>query len=163
VAHQHNTAGPANPGGAGCVVQAAFIIGTPHIIMPPHIIMQGMPPAIMLIIRWQASLNASVGMPSIGITLHIILPSAPISQDIRHIIIGIMPIMGGIMLGIIPPIMGGIIMLGIIMPPIMLGIIPPIIGDIMFGIIPGIGMFIAALISSLRVCAESRVQDLPRP
>jgi len=71
--------------------QAAFIVGMPHIIMPPHIIMQGMPLAIMPIIRWQASLNASAGAPSIGIILQVIVPSAPISQDMRHIIIGIMP------------------------------------------------------------------------
>ncbi|MBV8455113.1 MAG: hypothetical protein JO122_00680 [Acetobacteraceae bacterium] len=129
--------------------QAAFIIGMAHTIMPPHIIMHGMPPAIMPIIRWQASLNASAGMPSSGIILQLIVPSVPISQDMRHIIIGIMPICGIMLikLGIMLAIIGGImlIMLGIMLA-IMGGIMPIMLG-IMPGIIMlGIGMFIAALI-----------------
>jgi hypothetical protein len=77
-------------------------------------------------------------MPSIGIILHI-MPSAVISQDIRHIIIiGI--IMPGI---IIPDIIPGIIIPGIIpdMPgiiPGMPGIIPGIIIPDMPGMVPGI-------------------------
>ncbi|KLK93808.1 hypothetical protein AA309_07280 [Microvirga vignae] len=81
----------------------------PMSIMPPHIIMQGMPISIILIMFSQHILNMSADMPSIGVMLQVMEPSAAISQDMRHI----MP-------GIIPPIMG---------------IIPPIcIGDIMFGI-----------------------------
>jgi hypothetical protein len=113
------------------------IIGM-HIIMgmPPHIIIMGMPAPIMLIMRWQHSLNISMDMPSPGMTLHIImLPD--ISQLIFIIgtAIGIMP---GIIPGIIPPIMGMPPIIGIMpdimgIPPI-IGIIPPIIG-IMLGII----------------------------
>lgn len=114
------------------------------IIMPPHIIMQGMPFVIMLIIFMQASLKASIGMPDIGIILHIMLPSAPISQVIEHAIIGI--------IGIMPPIIGmgmgigmfGIIMLGIIM----FGIIMP--GIIMLPIM-GIGAALIGLSRSQRL------------
>jgi hypothetical protein len=59
-------------------------------------------------------------MPS-GIISFIIMPSLVISQDIRHIIIG---------MGIMPFIIGFII-IGFIMPPIIpmgIGIMPPIIG-----------------------------------
>ena len=115
-----------------------------HIIMgmPPHIIIMGMPAPIMVIMRWQHSLNISMDMPSPGMTLHIIMPP-DISQLIFIIgtAIGIMPgiidimlFIMGIMLFIMgmPPIIG--IMPGIMgMPPI-IGIIPPIMG-IMFGII----------------------------
>ena len=110
-----------------------------HIIMgmPPHIIIMGMPAPIMLIMRWQHSLNISMDMPSPGMTLHIIMPP-DISQLIFIIgtaigimpgIIGIIPFIMGIppIIGIIPDIMG--------MPPI-IGIIPPIMG-IMPGIIAG--------------------------
>ena len=109
-----------------------------HIIMgmPPHIIIMGMPAPIMLIMRWQHSLNISMDMPSPGMTLHIIMPP-DISQLIFIIgtAIGIMP---GIIPGIIPPIMGMPPIIGIMpgimgIPPI-IGIIPPIMG-IMFGII----------------------------
>jgi hypothetical protein len=93
-----------------------------HIIMgmPPHIIIIGMPAPIIVIMRWQHSLNISMDMPSPGMTLQVIMLPA-ISQLIFIIgtAIGIMP-------GIIPPIMG--------MPDI-IGIIPPIMG-----IMPGIGM-----------------------
>lgn len=103
-----------------------------HIIMgmPPHIIIMGMPAPIMLIMRWQHSLNISMDMPSPGMTLHIIMPP-DISQLIFIIgtAIGIMP---GIIPGIIPPIIG--IMPGIMGIPPIIGIIPPIMG-IMFGII----------------------------
>ena len=112
----------------------AAIIGM-HIIigMPPHIIIMGMPAPIMLIMRWQHSLNISMDMPSPGMTLHIIMPP-DISQLIFIIgtAIGIMP---GI-IGIIPFIMGMPPIIGI-MPDIMgIGIIPPIMG-IMPGIIVG--------------------------
>jgi hypothetical protein len=109
-----------------------------HIIMgmPPHIIIMGMPAPIMLIVRWQDSLNISMDMPSPGMTLHIIMPP-DISQLIFIIgtAIGIMP---GIIPGIIPPIIGMPPIIGIMpgimgMPPI-IGIIPPIMG-IMLGII----------------------------
>jgi hypothetical protein len=47
-------------------------------------------------------------MPSIGIMVQVMEPSAAISQDMRHIMPGIMPPIGirGIMPGIILPIMG---------------------------------------------------------
>jgi hypothetical protein len=108
-----------------------------HIIMgmPPHIIIIGMPAPIMVIMRWQHSLNISMDMPSPGMTLQVMaLPD--ISQLIFIIgtAIGIMP---GIIPGIIPPIMGIPPIIGI-MPGIMdmpgiIGIIPPIMG-----IMPGI-------------------------
>src|SRR5215470_8836571 len=100
------------------------IIGM-HIIMgmPPHIIIMGMPAPIMVIMRWQHSLNISMDMPSPGMTLHIIMPP-DISQLIFIIgtAIGIMPGIIDIMLfimGIMAFIMG--------MPPIM-GIMSGIIG-----------------------------------
>ncbi len=94
----------------------------PTSIMPPHIIMQGMPISIILIMFSQHILNMSADMPSIGIMVQVMEPSAAMSQDMRHI----MP-------GIIPP-----ICIGDIMPPI-IGIIPPIgIWGIMPGIIPPI-------------------------
>ena len=106
-----------------------------HIIMgmPPHIIIMGMPAPIMVIMRWQHSLNISIDMPSPGIILHVImLPD--ISQDIFIIgtgigimpdIIGIIPLIIGI-----PPIMG-------IMPDI-IGIMPDIIGMPIMGVVAGI-------------------------
>ncbi len=109
-----------------------------HIIigMPPHIIIMGIPAPIIAIILWQHSLNISIDMPSLGMTLQVI-PLALIS----HVIfimgtgIGIIPPI----IGIMPPIIG-------IIPPIM-GIMPPIIG--MFaGIVP-IGICIAVIISTL--------------
>ena len=108
-----------------------------HIIMgmPPHIIIMGMPAPIMVIMRWQHSLNISMDMPSPGMTLHIIMPP-DISQLIFIIgtAIGIMPGIIGIIPFIMgmPPIIG--IMPGIMGIPPIIGIIPPIIG-IMFGII----------------------------
>jgi hypothetical protein len=102
-----------------------------HIIigMPPHIIIMGMPAPIMLIMRWQHSLNISIDMPSPGMTLQVImLPD--ISQLIFIIgtAIGIMPGIIGIMLFItgMPPIIG--IIPGIIGMPDIIGIMPPIMG-----------------------------------
>jgi hypothetical protein len=111
-----------------------------HIIMgmPPHIIIMGIPVPIMVIMRWQHSLNISIDIPSPGMTLHIIMPP-DISQLIFIIgtAIGIMPGIIDIMLfimGIMAFIMGMPPIIGI-MPGIMgIGIIPPIMG-IMFGII----------------------------
>ena len=87
------------------------------IIMPPQAIMQGMPMAIIAIMRSQASVNAGMVMPPTGIILHI-MPSAVISQVMVAIIIGI--IICCIICGIIMP---GIIICGIIMPFIIPGII----------------------------------------
>jgi len=87
------------------------------IIMPPQAIMQGMPMAIIAIMRSQASVNAGRVMPPTGIILHI-MPSAVISQVMVAIIIGI--IICCIICGIIMP---GIIICGIIMPFIIPGII----------------------------------------
>jgi len=134
-----------------------------HIIMgmPPHIIIIGMPAPIMVIMRWQHSVNISMDMPSPGMILQVIMPPG-ISQLIFIIgtAIGIMPgiipfIMGmppiiGIMPGIIPPIMG--------MPPI-IGIIPPIIGimpdiiGMLAGMAPvGICIAVFMIVGSLLRC-----------
>jgi hypothetical protein len=80
----------------------------PMSIMPPHIIMQGMPISIIRIMFSQHILNMSADMPSMGVMVQVMEPSAAISQDMRHIIPGIIPLicMGDIMFGIIPPIMG---------------------------------------------------------
>lgn len=143
-----------------------------HIIMgmPPHIIIMGMPAPIMLIMRWQDSLNISMDMPSPGMTLHIIvLPD--ISQlifiigtaigimpgiiDIMLFIMGIMPLIMGIppIIGIIPGIMG----IGII-PPIM-GIMPDIIG--MFaGMAPVICVAVFMSVGSL-LRSSSHASGLP--
>jgi hypothetical protein len=124
----------------GWPLQALFFIGLvcapmaelmPMSIMPPHIIMQGMPISIILIMFSQHILNMSADMPSIGIMVQVMEPSAAMSQDMRHIMPGIIPpiCMGDIM----PPIIG-------IIPPMGIwGIIPPIMG-IMPGIIPLIGI-----------------------
>jgi len=114
-----------------------------HIIMgmPPHIIIMGMPAPIMVIMRWQHSLNISMDMPSPGMTLQVMaLPD--ISQLIFIIgtaigimpgIIGIIPLIMGM-----PPIIG--IMPGIMDMPDIMGIIPPIMG-----IMPGITGMLAGM------------------
>ena len=140
-----------------------------HIIMgmPPHIIIMGMPAPIIVIMRWQHSLNISMDMPSPGMTLHIIMPP-DISQLIFIIgtAIGIMP---GIIPGIIPPIMGMPPIIGIMpgimgMPPI-IGIIPPIMG-IMFGIIGMLAgmapvIWVAVFMSIGSLLRLSHASDLP--
>jgi hypothetical protein len=117
--------------------------------MPPHVIMQGIPAAIMADIISQQAFIISICAGSVGIILQT-MPSLPISIVILHAIMARMPliaIMPFIMgMGIIPPIMGigiidgmpiicGIMLLGImlpvmdgIMPFIIMGIIPPIMG-----------------------------------
>ena len=128
------------------------------IIMPPQHIMHGMPASIIVIIALQQVSNISFDIPAIGIILHVIVPSAPISQVIRHIIIGIMPPMGmPIIEGIMPP-MGMPIIEGIMPPmgmPIIEGIMPPMGIPIIEGIMPLVGVMppiigiIAALICLL--------------
>ena len=124
-----------------------------HIIigMPPHIIIIGMPAPIMVIMRWQHSLNISMDMPSLGMTLHTMaLPD--ISQLIFIIgtAIGIMP---GI-IGIIPLIMGMPPIIGI-MPDIMgIGIIPPIMG-IMPGIIGMLAGMAPVICVAVFICIGS--------
>jgi len=150
-----------------------------HIIigMPPLIIMTGMPAPIIVIMRWQHSLNMSIDMPSLGMTLHI-MPLAVISHDIFIIgtgmpdIIGIMPLpIIGIMLPIIgmPPIIGfimgimppiipimGFIMGFIIIGFIIIGIMPPIIG-MLAGVLVGIGIAVDIVgFSSLRWSFEAQ-------
>ena len=93
--------------------------------MPPQPIIDGID-IIIGIMRAHMSMNMSCDMPS-GAIIFIIMPSFVISQDIRHIIIGIMPpiIMGFIMPPII--IMGfiiGFIIIGFIIG-IIIGIMPP--------------------------------------
>ena len=138
-----------------------------HIIMgmPPHIIIMGMPAPIIVIMRWQLSLNISMDMPSPGMTLQVMVPP-DISQLIFiigtaiGIMLGIIPgiiplIMGippiiGIMPGIIPPIMGIPPIIGII-PPI-IGIMPDIIG-MLAGMAPvGICIAVFIVVGSLLRC-----------
>ncbi len=109
------------------------------IIMPPQAIMQGMPMAIMAIMRSQASVNAGMAMPPIGIILQT-MPSAVISQVMLAIIIGIIIICGIIMLGIMPGIILGIIMFGIMPGIIICGIMLGIIG-IAVAVFMGSGLF----------------------
>jgi hypothetical protein len=156
------------------------IIGM-HIIigMPPHIIIIGMPAAIMAIMRWQASLNMSIDMPSPGMTLQVM--ASPLMSQVIFIIgtgIGIMPAIMGIMPGIIgimpgiiplpiigimpPPIMGIIPFIIGIMPPI-IGMAPPIIGDMLPPMAP-IGICIAVIIGSRSLASlQSRQLAAGRP
>jgi hypothetical protein len=123
-------------------------------IMPPHIIMQGMPMPIMDIMLSQQALNIAICAGSIGIIFIIMAPSGPISQDMRHIIMGI---------GIMPDMPG--------MPPIMEFIMPFIIGIIMgmpiwgipiWGIMPPImGMAVAVFIMALSGVGSMSVFDGP--
>ena len=105
--------------------------------MPPQAIIIGMPPVIMAIMRLQYSMNMSFDMSSIGIISQT-MPVAVILQVILHIIMGI---------GIMPPIIPIPWGIMFIMPFIGImpwGIIPPIIGMFM-GIMPLIGMFIIGI------------------
>jgi hypothetical protein len=107
---------------------AALPDGVHIIVMAPHAIIIGMPMFIIVIIRWQHSMNMSFMASSIGIISHF-MPVGVMVQVILHIIIAI---------GIMPPIIG-------IMPPIDIGIIvcigimPPIMG-IFIGIMVDIGI-----------------------
>jgi hypothetical protein len=115
----------------------------------------------MRIIMSQRSFIMSIVMPSIGI-IFMTIPSLVISQDILHImggiimpgIIGFMPIMLGIMFGIMPgiipfmPFMPFMPFIGIIIGIIMgigigmgIGIMFPIMLGIMLGIMFGIMWF----------------------
>jgi len=98
-----------------------------HMVIPPHAIIIGMPMFIMVIIRWQHSMNVSFMDSSIGAISHFI-PVGVMLQVILHIIIAI---------GIMEPIMG----IGIM--PLIIGIMEFIIG---IGIMVGIG--IAAVMAS---------------
>jgi hypothetical protein len=101
--------------------QALAIFGAmvPIIVMPPHIIIIGMPAFIMVIMRWQQSMNISFMAASIG-AISQVMPVGVMVQVILHaiIIIGMfMPIpIIGICIGIMPPIIGmfmGIMFIGI--------------------------------------------------
>jgi hypothetical protein len=75
--------------------------------MPLQLIIIGMPIAIIAFIALQRSAMPSMPAPSIGMHF-IIMPSFVISHETRHIIgmaiiIGMPPIMLGIIPGIIPP------------------------------------------------------------
>ena len=105
-----------------------------HIMVgiPPHIIMAGMPMAIMPLIISQQPFIISICAGSIGIILQT-MPSLVISMVIRHIM-GRMPIIMGMGIGIMP----GIGLIPFIMEPIMPGII---IGmGIVIGMAMGIGI-----------------------
>jgi hypothetical protein len=79
--------------------------------MPPQHIMQGMPWRIIVIMRSQQAAYVSIDMPSIGIMRQVIMPSAPISQVIfiMGMGMGIMPPIIGIIWGIMPGIICGTI------------------------------------------------------
>lgn len=134
----------------------------PIIIVSPHIIIMGMPMPIMFIIFTHASANAFMSMPAFGIISQRMAPEGIISQDISHIIIGIIIGMPFIIpfIGIIPfimpmpPIIGmGIMFMGI--PPIMpfigiiMGIMPFIIGIMFMGIVFIIGIWAAVITAEL--------------
>jgi hypothetical protein len=97
----------------------------PIIIMPPQFIIIGMPLPIMAIMFWQHCMNMSFMDGSIGAISQVIMPLGAMLQVILHIIIGIgMPMPGiaipGIPIIAMPPIIGFII----------IGFMPPIIGII---------------------------------
>jgi hypothetical protein len=108
------------------------IAGIVHIIiMPPQFIIIGMPAFIMLIMFWQHCMKTSFMESSMGPISQVIMPAGVMVQVILHIIMGIaMPgipfIIPGI--GIIMPFIIGFIIMGF-MPPIM-GIIACIAGFI---------------------------------
>ena len=102
------------------------------IAMPPHAIIIGIPIVVMLIMRWQHSMNMSFMAASIGVISQV-MPAGVMVQVILHIIIGM-----GIMLFI----------MGIIAPIICIGIMPAIIGMVI-GDIACIG--IALLMVPLRI------------
>jgi len=107
---------------------AALPDGVHIIVMAPHAIIIGMPMFIIVIIRWQHSMNMSFMASSIGIISHF-MPVGVMVQVILHIIIAI---------GIMPPIIGIMlpIDIGII---VCIGIMPPIMG-IFIGIMVDIGI-----------------------
>jgi hypothetical protein len=114
---------------------AALPDGVHIIVMAPHAIIIGMPMFIIVIIRWQHSMNMSFMASSIGIISHF-MPVGVMVQVILHIIIAI---------GIMPPIIGIMPPIISIMPPIDIGIIvcigimPPMMG-IFIGIMVDIGI-----------------------
>jgi hypothetical protein len=88
-----------------------------HIIIPPQPIIIGMPDDIMLIMFWQHCMNISFMASFIGSRVQVIAPAGVMAQVILPIIIGmampgippIMPIigiMGFIIIGAIPDIIG---------------------------------------------------------
>ena len=90
-------------------------------VMPPQFIIIGMPLPIMVIMVWQHCMNMSFIAGSIGAISQVIMPFGAMLQVILHIIIVIAIAMPGIIIpGIIgmPPIIGFII----------IGFMPPIIG-----------------------------------
>jgi hypothetical protein len=108
-----------------------------HIIigMPPHIIIIGAPMPIIDCMASQRSFMRPIIEASVGI-IFMTMPSFVISQDILHII-GIMPGIIGIIMGIMP-IMFMPFIIGIMFMPFMpfiIGMPPPIIIPFM-GIMP---------------------------
>jgi len=97
-----------------------------HIVIPPQAIIIGMPMFIMVIIRWQHSMNISFMDSSIGAISHF-MPVGVMVQVILHIIIAIIELI----IGIMEPIIG----IGIM--PFIIGIMEPIMG---IGIMVGIGI-----------------------
>jgi len=140
------------------------IIGMPFIV-----IIMGMPAFIMDIIISQQLFIMSICEASMGIILQT-MPSLPISQTMRQVIMGIigMPPVIGIIPFIIgmPPIIG-IIPFIIGMPPIMpfiIGIIPFIIGmPFIIGIIPFIiGMPFIIGCDIIGICMAGIMVEAPK-
>jgi hypothetical protein len=115
----------------GAVVSSqdlAILLGVKHIMPmpPPHAIIIGMPMFIIAIIRWQHSMNMSLLASSMGIISHF-MPVDVIVQVILHIIIGIIPfIIMPFIMGIIPPIIGIMplirgIFIGIVVAAVVIG------------------------------------------
>lgn len=127
-----------------------------HIIMLPQHIIMGMPAFIMAVMRSQHSVNISIDMPSIGIISQV-MPVLVMVQVTLHIIIGMD-------IGIIEPIIGimpGMPPIGIIMP----GIIEPIMGFIMppiIGFIIGMGIIIGCIFMAVFMTSSSCPRDVFR-
>jgi len=114
-------------------------------VMPPQVIIIGMPPFIIVIMRWQHSMNMSFMDGSIGVISQL-MPAGVIVQVTLHIIIP---------MGIVPPIIGigmdiiGMDIIGIMEP----GIIP--VMPIAIGTIACIG--IVAFIANLRSVSSGKI------
>jgi len=123
----------------------------PIMVIPPQVIIIGIPAFIIVIMRWQHSMNISFMDGSIGVMSQL-MPAGVIVQVILHIIIPM-----GIPMGIVAPIIGiGIDIIG--MDIIGIGIIEPGIIPVMpiaIGIIACIG--IVAFIANLRSVSSGKI------
>ena len=123
------------------------------IVMPPHAIIIGMPIVVMLIMRWQHSMNISFMAASTGVISQV-MPVGVMVQVILHIIIGI-----GIGIGVMPPIIGIMpFIMGIMAPIICIGIMPAIIG-MAIGDIASIGIAVFMFPLHIVMTAQAVVGD----